>query len=204
VYPHDGAEEFIMQNLVLESTPMAQWHSLVKEARQISSVSLSEELESYLVFLLMRFINHPEMANSVLALDFLQNIKKLKTENQHIMREVADKCLLYSGLFPGRAKRQRVQISYYVDLGRHSYFALSASHKNAFSPLFASLSDHFVGLMDILHAMRSLDAQTYLIDLLEAENLWHATKSAHALKVLKNATKGFLIPRDPTAILTKH
>lgn len=194
----------MMENLLLEPTSMAQWHALVKEARKTSSVSLSEDLESYLIFLLMRFTNHPEMANSILALDFLQNIKKLKTENQEIIRDVGDKCLLYSGLFPGRAKRQRVQVSYYVNLGRRAYFALSSTHKNALSPLFANLSDHFVGLMDVLHSMRSLDTGAYLIDLLEAEDLWHATQSEHALKMLKNATKGFMVPRDPTTIPQKH
>jgi hypothetical protein len=193
-----------MENLVLEPTSMAQWHSLVKEARQASSISLSEELESYLIFLLMRFINHPEIANTVFALDFLQNIQQLKTENQHIIRDMGDKCLLYSGLFPGRAKRQRVQISYYVDLGKRSYFSLSASRQNILSPLFASLSDHFVELMDILHSMRSLDTNTYLITLLEAEDLWHTTKSEHAQRMLKKATDGFLVPRDPSAILPKH
>src|SRR5690242_3954543 len=135
-----------MERLLLEPTSLAQWHTLVTEARKSSSVLLSDDLESYLIFLLMRFTNHPEMANSVLALDFLQNIKKLKTENQHIIQDVGDKCLLYSGLFPGRAKRQRVQISYYVDLGRRAYFALSSSRQNALSQLFANLSDQFVGL----------------------------------------------------------
>lgn len=193
-----------MENLVLEPTSLAQWHALVKEARSASAVSLSEELETYLIFLLMRFTNHPEMAGSILALDFLQNIQNIKTENQHMMREVGDKCLLYSGLFPGRAKRQRVQISYYVDLGKRAYFSLSASRKNALSQLFANLSDQFVGLMDVLHSMRHLDSNAYALDLLEAEDLWHATQSEHALKVLKNATRGFLVPRDPTTILPKH
>ena len=193
-----------MESLVLEPTSMAQWHSLVKEARQASSVSLSEELESYLIFLLMRFINHPEIANTLFALDFLQNIKQLKTENQNIIRNIGDKCLLYSGLFPGRAKRQHVEISYYVDLGRRSYFALSVSRQNILSPLFGSLSDHFIGLMDILHSMRNLDTHAYLINLLEAEELWHTTKSEYAQKILKKATDGFLVPRDPSAILPKH
>ncbi len=144
------------------------------------------------------------MANSLFALDFLQNIKKLNTENQKIMQDIGDKCLLYSGLFPGRAKRQRVQISYYVDLGKCSYFALSAFHQNSLSSLFASLSDHFVALMDILHSIRSLDTHSSLINLLEAEELWHTTKSKHAQKILKKATDGFLVPRDSSAILPKH
>ena len=144
------------------------------------------------------------MANSLFALDFLQNIKKLSTESQNIIRDIGDKCLLYSGLFPGRAKQQHVQISYYVDLGRRSYFALSTSHQNILSPLFGSLSDHFVGLMDILHSMRNLDTHAYLINLLEAEELWHTTKSEYAERILKKATDGFLVPRDPSTILPKH
>lgn len=193
-----------MENLVLEPTAMAQWHRLVKEARHTSSVSLSEDLESYLIFLLMRFINHPEIVHNIFALDFLENIKKFKKENQQTLQEVGDKCLLYSGLFPGRAKQRCVNISYYVDLGRRAYLSLSASPQNILSPLFANLSDHFVPLMDVLHSIRSLNTQGYLIDLLEAENLWHATKSTHALKVLKNGTNGFFVPQNPCALRTKH
>lgn len=193
-----------MKNLVLEPTATAQWYSLLKEAGRASSVFLSEELESYLMFLLMRFINQPDMVNSILALDFLHNIKTFNVENQRIIREVGDKCLLYSGFFPGRAKRQHVKISYYVALGKRSYLALSSSYNNAFSNLFANLSDHFVELMDILHSIRGLDAKAYLIDLLEAENLWHATKSKHARAVLKNATDGFLAPSDSNSIQKKH
>ncbi len=193
-----------MKNLVLEPTATAQWYSLVKEALRASSVSLSEELESYLIFLLMRFTNHPEMVDSVLALDFLQNIKAVKTENQNIIREVGDKCLLYSGLFPGTANRKHVKISYYVTLGQRSYLTLSGSCNQVLADLFANLSDHFVGLMDVLHSMRSLDKNAYLIDLLEAEDLWHTTKSKYALELFKNATDGFLAPRDPATVLTKH
>jgi hypothetical protein len=193
-----------MKRLVLEPTSMAQWHTLVQEARQMSSVSLSDDLENYLIFLLMHFMNHPEMVNNILALDFIQNIQNPKIENQQIIRDIGDKCLLYSGLFPGIAKRRHVEISYYVTLGKHAYFSLSASHQNTLSPLFADLSDHFVGLMDVLHSMRTLNANAYSIDLLEAEDLWHTAKSQYAKTILKNTTQGFFIPRDPTTILTKH
>lgn len=193
-----------MKTLVLEPTATAQWYSLVEEALRASSVYLSEELQSYLIFLLMRFTNRPEMINSVLALDFLQNIKTLTTENQNIIREVGDKCLLYSGFFPGSVKRKHVKISYYVTLGKQSYLTLSSACNQALSNLFANLSDHFVGLMDVLHSMRSLDKNAYLIDLLEAEDLWHTNKSKYALNVIKSATDGFLVPPDPNAVLTKH
>jgi len=192
-----------MRKMVLEPTSLAQWHALIEEARASSSVALSEDLQSYLIFLLMRFSKNPEVATSVLALDFLQNIKKLKTENQQALRDVGDKCLLSAGLFPGRAKR-RVQLSYYVELGQQAYSSVSVYHKNQLSELFSNLCYHFVGLMDVLHAVRELDTSTHLLDLLEAEDLWNTTQSEHALKVLRQSTTGFFIPRDPTNPLQKH
>ena len=44
-----------MSELYLQPTPVAQWHALVNEAQLGCDVELGEELESYLVFMLMRF-----------------------------------------------------------------------------------------------------------------------------------------------------
>ena len=57
-----------MSKLVLHPTSTAQWHSLVCEAESASNIYLDEELQSYLVFLLMRFLDKPAMAAKVLAL----------------------------------------------------------------------------------------------------------------------------------------
>jgi hypothetical protein len=189
--------------LILEPSALAQWHALVKEARVSSAVHLSEDLESYLIFLLMRFINNPEVATSVLALDFLQNIRKTTAENQQILRDVGDKCLLSAGLFPQKAS-QRVELSYYVDLGQQAYTSVSIAYKNQFAALFSKLSEHFVALMDVLQAMRGLNSETPSLDLLAAEELWNSTQSTQALKTLRQATQGFLIPRDPRESLSKH
>ena len=43
------------ESLILHPTPMALWYSLICEAQKEVSVQLKTELESYLVFLLMRF-----------------------------------------------------------------------------------------------------------------------------------------------------
>ena len=59
-----------MQNIVTYPTSMAQWHALINEATVGAHIRLNEDLESYLVFLLMRFTAKPDMAGSVLAIDF--------------------------------------------------------------------------------------------------------------------------------------
>jgi hypothetical protein len=44
-----------MNTLVLQATPTAQWYTLIGEAEKVCSIQLNADLESYLVFLLMRF-----------------------------------------------------------------------------------------------------------------------------------------------------
>ena len=112
-----------MESLVIQPSATAQWHALVGEAEQACATRLGEELESYLVFLLMRYTESPEIANSVLALDYLHSMEAIGHLRETQLREVGDKCLLYSGLFPARAERRRVNSSYYVKLGMGAYSA---------------------------------------------------------------------------------
>src|SRR5437899_10481277 len=113
-----------MSRLIIQPTEIAQWQELIKEAENSSQLVLNEELESYLVFLLIRFTGQPQLAKSVLALEFLENSRCLGQKQQEELRNVGDKCLLISGLFPGRAQRRRVKISYFVQLGQNAYVAL--------------------------------------------------------------------------------
>lgn len=172
--------------MVLHPTAIAQWQALVNEASAaLGKPALSEELESYLVFLLMRFTGNPGLSSSIMALEFLKSIELLKTARESYLRDVGDKCLLFAGFFPEMAHRRRVKMSYYVDLGRSAYASLSSVHHRALSDLFANLSHDFVLLVDVLHSMRTLDSQKEDIDLLSAEELWCATNSQYAWNVLK-------------------
>jgi hypothetical protein len=199
-----------MESLILHPNQTAQWQAIVSEAEHLASIQLSEELESYLVFLLIRFCNQPSIAQSILAHDFLMNLEQLNNQgtfNQQIkqqttnnLRDIGDKCLLLTGLFPGRARRRRVRISYFVKLGQMAYSSVSYTQKNSFEKLYSSLCQHFVGLMDILQTMRELTHEqngiNYGIDLLQAEELWSDIRSQHALKVLKKVTQGFIMPES--------
>lgn len=147
-----------MRRIVLHPTEVGQWRELVGEASRSCSVSLDEDLESYLVFLLMRFIGRAELAGNVLALEYLQSLTGGSQSAQQL-RDVGDKCLLYSGLFPLRARRRLVRVRYYIDLGRGAYQRLSDQARYSYGQMFERLATHFIPLMDVLQAMRDLDGE---------------------------------------------
>jgi len=187
-----------MAKRILSSHSTHEWHTLVNDAQHSAGVTLNEELESYLVFMLMRYTDKPEMAASILALDYLEANHTLGKLRQDRMRDVGDQCLLYSGLFPERAEHRRVRISYYVDLGRSAYHtAADATHK-AIGQLFISLASQFVQVMDTLQAMRGLDGEPTRLAPLVAFELWQDTGSKQAAKGLSAVTDGVLLCQPTT------
>lgn len=177
-----------MSRIILQPTITAQWQSLVQEAGHSRSFPLTEELESYLVFLLIRFMEKPEFIKSILALEFLEGAQNMPHQNREQLRDVGDKCLLISGLFPGRAQRKRVKISYFVNLGQSAYALLSDQSKKEIGELYKSLEAGFVSLMDVLHIIREMAGEANGLTPLQAEELWSDTSSEHALQVLQRYT----------------
>jgi hypothetical protein len=182
-----------MKTIQLPTSSLSAFYTLVEEARQLSMSRVNDELQSYLVLLLMQWVKSPQIADNIFALDFLENIKKTRTANLQVLREIGDKCLIFSGLFPGNARRRLVNVSYYVQLGQNAYLTLSRHSHDKLSELYEKLGQNFVPLMDILHTIREMDRKGNALDLLEAEDLWNKTHSDHALKILRTATQGFFI-----------
>lgn len=173
-----------MAGLVVDSHATAQWQALVQEAEAHCGYKLNEELESYLVFLLMRYTGRPELAAKVMALEYLESAQTTGKARRERMRDVGDQCLLYSGLFPKRAEKKRVRVSYYVDLGRSAYHNVSEVAQAAMAEMFASLAESFVQLMDTLQAMRAMTQTNEPLDPLQAFELWQDTGSQRARTVL--------------------
>jgi hypothetical protein len=146
-----------MGRLVLHPTPTAQWHSLVCEAESASNIFLDEELQSYLVFLLMRFLDKPDIAGKILALDYIDSMLSSGQRKEEKLRDVGDVCLLHAGLFPERAIRKRVSDQYFIELGCGAYQQLSVVVEHQIADVYYRLSQSFVLIRDLLHAMRSLD-----------------------------------------------
>jgi hypothetical protein len=172
-----------MSRIFAQPGNVAQWQALVHDAAQHSGIQLDEELESYLVFTLMRYLRRPDMAQRIMALDFLDAMQQDEPGRSGSLRDVGDQCLLYSGLFPRRAERRRVRAGYYVELGRSAYQNLADSLQNM-AHLFARLAEDFVTAMDALQSIRVMADQSNGLTALQSYELWEATDSRIARQAL--------------------
>jgi len=174
-----------MPSIIVDSSSIAQWQKLVLEAEAICDLHLNEDMESYLVFLLVRFLEKPQFTSKMMAMDYLHSFVAQGQVQQEKLRVVGDHCLLFSGLFPKIAERRQVKISYYVGMGRAAYHHLGDTCKAQLNEFYHQLADSFVHMMDILHAIRGIDQRVQLLSPLEALELWGDTQSQQALKSLR-------------------
>lgn len=183
-----------MVRLILEPTATASWHRLVTEAAARAGVALGESRESYLVFLLMRYLRRPDLIRAVLALEFLETLhepsSRLRAQG---LQAVGDRCLIFAGLFPEQARRRRVGPGYFVDLGRSAYDGAADLHPGATAELFAALAAGFGMLADTLQAARD-QGDPAVTDALEAAECVLATGSARARARLAGVTSATLVP----------
>jgi hypothetical protein len=186
-----------MSRLILEPTVVAQWQTLVQEAQQACDLNIDETLESYLVFLLMRFATQPHCTARIMAEDFLGSQSLQGTNRIDRLRDVGDHCLLFSGLFPQLAERRLVQISYFVNIGRSSYRQLADVMDRGWARVYGNLSDTFVVLMDVLHAMRGLGGEPLLTPI-QALELWQETGSQRSYRQV--CADGHVLPLPGTGI----
>ncbi len=140
-------------DLLVHSNEMALWYLLLQDAQKNASIYLTETTECYLANLLKKFNTQPEVAHSVLGLDFLCASQLSKVEEQSVaLQALGDKCLLLSGLFPERAQKRRVTVDYFVELGQGAYQSLS--YHSLQPALFETLCGEFKRLMGVLAATR--------------------------------------------------
>lgn len=171
--------------LLTNSTPVALWQSIIHDAQASCETPLTEELEAYLVFLLVRYTDKPEVAKQVMASEFLRSVMLDSRNRQVALQEVGDKCLLYTGLFPLVAQKRLVKIGYFVNLGQLSYETVSKKRND----IYNLLAHKFVALMDVLQSIRVYTSKYPDLLPLEAYELWNETGSQRALSVLKQYTK---------------
>lgn len=173
-------------NILVNSSSIASWHEIIHEAEASCAIALNEEVEAYLVFLIMRYLRKPEVAKQIIAHEFLAGMQLSAAQRELVLQGVGDKCLLFSGLFPKLAERRLVKISYFVNLGQSAYGTLAKTQHD----LYASLARQFVTLMDVLQSVRQYTRNFPDLLPLQAYDLWNETGSKRALTVLKQYTQG--------------
>lgn len=142
-----------MTKLVLHPTDLAQWYALVNEAEVKTRRILDGHTESYLVFLLMRFTRGPRLLDSILALDFLESLRRTPREKLVLLQEVGDKSLLVCSFFKGLAEKRHVPLHYFSNIGQTAYYEVSSLQTSQDSAFFARLSTEFMDLQTVLQAI---------------------------------------------------
>lgn len=143
-----------MSQLILHPTDISQWYTLVNEAQASSRLVLNENIESYLVFLLIRFSQASRLMESVIALDFLESMQRSGQQQIERLRDVGDKSLLFCGLFPGMAAKRHVRLDYFSDMGQAAYLTVSELQQRESAFLYSELSAQFITMQHVLQAMR--------------------------------------------------
>jgi hypothetical protein len=144
---------------ILTDAPTQLWHELVREGESRAHARLDEDLESYLVFTLMRHLGDAPLAHRVMALELLEALLKDGRRRRDELRDVGDRCLLIAGLYPELAKRRRVSLRYFVTLGQGAYDQLAQELSRALAALYAHLARAFADLVRVLIEVRKLSGQ---------------------------------------------
>jgi len=167
-----------LDQLITGPNELAQWHTLVQQAEHSYGCQLDESMESYLVFTLMRFMRQHNLGSQALALDFLDARSQPKSLRLEQLRDIGDQCLIISGLYPQRAHRRLVRVSYYVKMGRSAYQHLGTQIERTGAELYHQLAETFVLLMDLLQTIRGFNNP--VLQPIQAHELWSDTGSQHA------------------------
>jgi len=143
-----------MSAILTDMPQMELWTDLVHEAERGAATRLDEELESYLVFLLMGHTRDVQLDRNAVALDYLLARAESGTRLKQELREVGDRCLLLAGLYPEQAERRLVSIRYFLELGSHAYDELANALRTGVAELYGHLAQAFARLVRVLMELR--------------------------------------------------
>ena len=129
------------------------WYDLVRDGEAHAGVALGESVQSYLVFVLMRYLRDGALAAHVLALDWLAAAEQTGRVRADALRDVGDRCLLIAGRFPDLAVRRRVAADYFATLGCSAYHAVAETARDGHAALFAELARGFGRMVRVLGAL---------------------------------------------------
>jgi len=144
------------EDRVLVGGGNALWCDLVRAGERHARTSLSEDAESYLVFVLVRHLKDAPLLARVMALEWLHAVDSCGRERQDQLRDVGDRCLLMAGLFPQLAQRRRVDHGYFITLGQGAYDGVAGASRAGYAALFAHLATVYRAMVQVLAGVASI------------------------------------------------
>lgn len=143
-----------MSAILTDMPPLALWTDLIHEAEHDAAMRLDEELESYLVFVLMGHARDVQLGRNAVALDYLLARAESGARAKQELRDIGDRCLLLAGLYPEQAQRRLVSIQYFLEIGSHAYGELANALRAGVADLYGHLAHAFAQLVRVLLQLR--------------------------------------------------
>jgi hypothetical protein len=139
---------------ILTENQTALWVDLVHEAEHDAAAPLGEELESYLVFLLIAHMRDTHLHRDAIAIDFLLAKTQAGQRHRDELRKVGDRCLLLAGLYPEQARRRMVGLDYFISMGSQAYHELAHALRAAVGEIYEHLAERFARVVRVLLEVR--------------------------------------------------
>jgi len=170
-------------------TTTSDWQAILNQAVHSQKSNIDEHIKGYIIHLLIYSSFQIQQKLSVKDIAIMDaNLDLIKLET-NILREIADKCLLYAGLFPEKALTHSDGIQYFTKLGQSAYQAIARRSTETNREIYEHLSHKFLEIIEILHELRELTTEDKYLDPINAMAIWEATGSQYAYKYLLSQCK---------------
>lgn len=150
--------------MIHEGTSVSLWTELIKEGEAKTNITLSENEESYIVFMLQRFLRKTEFASLPFAISYLESLLlDSKNYQRAVLNDTADASLIMAGFFPERAKRLCVSSSYFMQISRSCFLELATicdyfKHRGE-SSLYREVGMNIPNLAAVLYSVKNKPAE---------------------------------------------
>ena len=181
------------------TSPQEFFHNELKSALEATKITISSDLEFYIVNLLCGFIVPEKLSladgdynplNTPLAILFEKAVEAPLDERMKILKSVGDTSLYVSGFFQDYFNKKTFSIDYFVSVGVSAYTNVSnisrIVSKNRHDPvLYGTLADNFAGIVEIVANMSDKLGEPKHTDILATYERWLDNKSDRLLNKLK-------------------
>ena len=145
------------KNIITELSTVANWYELLILAKEGQQWPFDEALEHYLIMTLEHLKPESYDFDRIIAIDYLKAVEQLEHDGYQPLRQIGDQCLITTGLFPELGLQKNLSLSYYSSIGQQAYSIIGQLQQPELdNSLFLALSQHFLGLSDLLYTMRQI------------------------------------------------
>lgn len=179
----------------------------VSEAINNQNLLISQDVESYVVNLLIDFIDPTKLEtmgtdfpgiDTPLALILKSALEAPPSQRLKIFKSMGDISLYLAGFFQDYFNRRIVDVSYYIAMGASAYENVAIIIRNQyrdqqFAETFARLSERFHHLVDVVAEVSENPNTDKPIDILSVYDRWTRT---HSERLRRSLNKIGIIPID--------